>query len=89
VLQALLPCSFSQSLQGISLVHGYQSVSEKEREGGERERIERERGERERDRGRERERMRKKGERDVDYGCFILILTGMMGALAPFSHLVI
>ncbi len=28
-------------------------------------------------------------ERDVEYGCFILFLKGMMGALAPFSYLVI
>ncbi len=30
----------------------------------------------------------KEGERkrDVEYGCFILILKGMTGALAPFSY---
>jgi hypothetical protein len=41
--------------------------------------------ERESEKDGERERER---ERDVEYGCFILILTGMTGALAPFSYLV-
>jgi hypothetical protein len=41
---------------------------------------------REGERGGERER---DGERDVEYGCFILFLKRMMGALAPFSYLVL
>ncbi len=54
-----------------------QSVSQRERERE---------IERERDRERERERERERGEKekDVEYGCFILILTGM----TPFSYLV-
>jgi hypothetical protein len=45
---------------------------------------------RERKRQRDKERVRKRErkrerERDVEYGCFIL---GMTGALAPFSYLV-
>ena len=31
----------------------------------------------------------KEGERGVEYGCFILFLKRMMGALAPFSYLVL
>ncbi len=42
-----------------------------------------------RERKREIEKEGRERERDVEYGCFILILKGMTGALAPFSYLVL
>jgi hypothetical protein len=39
-------------------------------------------------RKREIERGGRERERYVEYGCFILFLKGMTGALAPFSYLV-
>jgi hypothetical protein len=61
-------------------------VRKRERE---RENVRKREREIERERKWEGERERKKeGERDVEYGCFILFLKGMTGALAPFSYLI-